>query len=521
VEGLEKTGWAKALGLAGLGVMAGGGLFYAVSFRYGQWGLVACGVGLAAVLVALALARRQVGRVMGSRAARLGMGAGLATLAALALAVFLGALASRHHLRWDVSQARRHSLAPQTLKVLKKIDKPVEAIAFFRENQAGRHQAIDLLDQYHYRNRLFRYRLVDPDQQPGLAKRFEIKTYGSVVLVAGDKEEKVKYLDEQGLTNGLIRLLREGTKTIYFLTGHGERSIKDIGREGFSQLAKEVEKQNYRVKELLLATQKEVPADASVVIIAAPSKPLLPQEKQRLTAFLKRGGGLLIMLEPEKNAGLKDWLARRGIVVGEDMVLDKASRLFGASSAWPLAASYGQHQITDPLEGTFCFFPLCRQVRLADRLPKGVDGVELVKSSPASWAETDLAALKTTGATYEKGKDTRGPISLGVAVTITYPPPKGSKGPKPKGHLVVFGDADFANNSYLGQAGNQDLVLNAISYLAEEEDLVSIRPRQVANQPLLLQPFQARVVFWLPVVVLPLIFGVIGVVVILRRRRPA
>ncbi len=518
MEGVRMKPAVKFLLLLGLVLMAGGGIFYSVALMHDSYGLLAAGLGLLLILAAAAMNARQLGQALRRRSARLGLGSGLAVAAVVALVVFLGALSGRHHLRWDFSQGAKHSLAAQTIKIVKGLKKPVEALAFFRDNQAGRRQAEETLDQYAYQNRLFRYRFVDPDRNPALAKRYQVRNYGTVVLVSGDREEKVKLPEEQALTNALIRLTRKGKKRVYFLKGHGERNLQGIGREDFSSLQKALEGQNYQVESLVLATAPAVPPDAAVLVIAAPKKPLLAKEKERLAAYLQRGGGLLIMLEPRQDAGLVAWLKQYGVVVGYDMVLDQASRLFGASPAWPVALQYGSHEITAPLEGVFCYFPVCRSVKLAAKLPAGARGVELVKSSPQSWAETNLESL-AQGARYDKDHDQKGPVSLGVVVTV--PPGQKAKPKGQEGRLVVFGDADFANNTHLDQAGNRDLVLNSIGYLAQEKDLVSIRAKQEASQPLLLQPYQARLVFWLPVVLLPAILMIIGMVVVMRRRRPA
>ncbi len=531
---------AKGLGLLGLLLMAGGGVFYSVSIIHDLYGLYLAGAGLALLLLAAVLGRARLLDILGKRSARLGLGAGAGVLVVLAMVVFLGALSMRHHLRWDLSAEGIHSLAPQSVKVLKGLKKPVEAIAFLRQNQAGRNQIEDLLDQYAFQSREFKYRFVDPDQDPGLAKRYRINEYGTVVLVSGDRDEQVKLPEEQSLTNALIRLTRKRKKVVYFLEGHGERSMQGIGKDDVSSLVKAIEHGGYTVKKLVLATAPRVPADASVVVMAGPEKKLMDVEKQRLAAYLGRGGGVLILVDPRTSTGLTGWLKERGIILGNDMVLDQASRLFNASPAWPLAMKYGDHPITNPLEGVMCYFPGARSVSLAAKLPKGVKGVELVKSSPQSWAETDLdALLADKSAKYDKGKDRLGPVSLAAAVSLPGVKPKAEEkpkagekpkqakskaareGPAPKGNLVVFGDADFVSNTHLDQAGNRDLVMNSVNFLAQEEDLVSISPKKATNQPLLLQPQEARLVFWIPVVLIPAALILLGLVVVIRRRRPA
>ena len=530
MEGLKHNQAAKWLALTGLVVMAGGGLFHALSIRHDFYGLIAAAVGLLLVLIAAPMAKSAVSGFFARRSARLGLGSGIAVLAVLALALFLGALGARHHVRWDFSQGDTYTLSPQTLKVLDNLKKPVQAYAFFKDTQAGRPQAAEELEKYAYASRLFTFRFVNPDHEPTLAKSLGVRNYGTVVLVTGGKDEKVQLPEEQELTNALIRLGREGKKKVYFLTGHGEPSLDGAGKEDYSSLRKAIEANNYQVKSLMLLTSSQVPPDAAMVIIAGPDKVLRPEETQRLGDYLAKGGSLLLLLDPDSDAGLKAWLGKRGVVIGQDLIIDQAARLAGLSPLVPVINSYGFHEITKLLAGTICFFPQARSVALSPKPPAGIKGEELVKSSPASWA-TDYAGFlawyqeQVKKLKQGKGqqqaielrpgpKDAKGPISLGVAETI-----EGAAKAPQQARLVVFGDSDFVNNEFLELGGNHDLIMNSISWLAEDEDLVSIRAKKRASQPLLLQPFEQRLLFWIPIVVWPLIVGIIGAVVIIRRRR--
>lgn len=530
MEGVKPM--AKWLALGGLLLAALGGLFYALSMQNPGYGLIAAAVGLALVATGLIAARQQVGQAMGTRAFRLGLGSGAAVLAVAALVVFLGAMAERHHLRWDFSQGHKLSLAPQSIKVLDKLEQPVNIYAFFKSGQAGRQQVKELLDLYAYHNRKITYRFVDLDNHPGLANRFNVKTHGQLVMVGKGKEEKVSLPDEQNVTNAFIRMTRTQKKAIYFLGGHGERDLKGIGKADFNELKKTLENQNYEVKTLILATQEKVPDDAVCIILAAPVKDLLAVEKERISAYLQKGGGVLMMIEPNQEAGLNDWLKQRGVILGDNLVVDASAARIGASPFWPLGLTYGSHSVVTPLENVLTFFPIARTVNLAPQLPPGAVGIELVLTGPQSWAEVDFREA-VEQPEFTDGRDLAGPVSLGVVVEFAKPAPqpepdkeKGDKAgaekpPAQGGRLIVFGDADFASNEYFQQAGNRDLALNSIAFLAQEGDLISISPKQEASQPLMVQPSQARVVFYVPVVVLPLVFVIIGVMVVIRRRRPA
>ena len=291
---------------------------------------------------------------------------------ALAVAVLLGALASRHHFSLDLSKDRRHTLAPQSVQLLAQLRQPVKAYAFFRDGQNGRQTLADLLELYANQSRQFRYQFADPDREPGLAKRFDVRAYGSLVLTQGDQVERVKLPEEQEITSALLRLGRPGPKTVYLLGGHGELSPSDNGAEGVSQFQQALEQQSYLVKPLLLAASGQAPADAALVLAAGPQKPLLPAETAALDQLLKRGGGLLLLLDPQHDGGLGAWLAERGLRLDDDLLLDPASSLVGASPAWPIVTDYGDHPLTRPLQGMLTYFPLARSLGLAQTLPAGV-----------------------------------------------------------------------------------------------------------------------------------------------------
>lgn len=523
MEGMKNNLIARITALAGLFLLGLGGLFYALATREIIWGLVLALAGLALLVLAGLLNRRSLAKIAVQRQMRMGFGAVIGVLVFLALAVFLGALSSRHHLRIDVSKTGLHTLAPQTIQVLKGLKEPVEALAFFQSVEMNRKETQLLLAQLHYHNKLLSFRFVDPNSDPTLAEKYQINAFGTVVLVAGERHETIKAVDEQNLINALIRVTHKEKKKIYWLTGHGERSLKDDQKDGYSLLKTSLIQQNYSLVPLLLATAKEVPADAAAVVAAGPRKPLAKLEMERLSAYLARGGRLLIMLDPQWDGGLTGWLAGYGVKLGNDVVVDLASQEMGKSPFIPIAAAYGDHEITRPLANTATFFTVARSVTPIKDNPRKTNVGPLVVTSKVSWAETDIVGMQKKAPEFNQGQDKAGPITL--AVLAVLPEAKaalvGDSKTPPRGELVVLGDSDFATNQNLGQMGNRDLILNAIAYLAQEADLVALRPKMAGNESMVLGIFQARLVFWMPVVVAPLIFMVIGIVVVLRRRRVA
>jgi len=470
------------------------------------------------------------------RSTRHGASALILILLVLGILVFVEAISARHSARLDLTAGKRFTLSEQTSKILKNLEKPVRVTAFYQEGSPQAEEARDLLDQYAYASRKFSFTFVDPDRFPGKARRYKITAYGTLMLETDTREEKITQPTEQELTNALLRVMRKAEKVIYFISGHDEKSTEDYGKDGYSGVKKAIEDQNYVVRDLLLMRAEEVPADASVLIIAGPKKPLFSEEISTLKRFIDQGGHLLILIDPETDTGLTEFLKSCGIEVGQDIIVDKLSRLFGADYLTPIVSQYaGYHPITENFKAA-SFFPLARSIRVANDVPQHVQNTELAKTGPNSWAETDLAMLKKGSASFDSQKDTMGPIPVAMVSTIQHETEEAKDGqtettvedkaeesddekdvPRPA-RIVVFGDSDFAGNAYVNLSGNRDLFMNALSWLAEEEDLIAIRPKEGESQPVVLSYTQTRVIFWASVVLLPGGVLIIGVVVLRQRR---
>jgi ABC-type uncharacterized transport system involved in gliding motility auxiliary subunit len=368
--------------------------------------------------------------------------------------------------------------------------------------------AEDLLKQYaRYANGKFTWKVVDPDREPALARRYAIEAYGTVVLETKTKSEKVSDADEEKLTNGLVKVTREGKRTVYVLQGHGEHELNNAERGGFTEAKAALERANYEVKPLMLAREGKVPDDAAVVIEPGPRTDLFPPVLEALDAYIGRNGKLLVMVNPFQNEGLKKWVAKYGVELGDNLIVEPnpIGRLFGIGPEVPIVQQYESHAITRDMGGVSTLFPITRSVDKGKTVPQGTNVQLLARTSPQSWGETNRDALQR-GEAQPDPQDPRGP--LGVAAVAT----------KDKARIVAYGTSTLASNQFLNLQGNRDFFLNTVSWLAEEEDQISIRPKDTRQSPVFLSAQQAQAVFLLPVVVLPALVLVAGIVVTVRRR---
>ena len=436
-----------------------------------------------------------------------------------AILVMVNFLANRYPQRLDVTEGKLHSLAPLTVQTLEALEVDVEAIAFM---EGGTNESLrSLLEQFtvHGKGR-FSYEFVDPDRDPERTRDYGVRNYNTLVIGAGpDTRQRLTELTEKEITNALLKVARNRREVVYVSVGHGERGFSD-NEHDMKPLLERLQEIDYAVRDsLFLAREGEVPQDCSALLIAGPRSGFLPTEVDAVRRYLARGGAVFLLLEPLYTTGLEELLGEWGVEIGDDFVIDTSGigSLFGLDFTIPVATKYdAKHPITrQHRSGVMTFYELVRSVRLDSTAIAtiGADAAVLVTTSEASWGETDLSVLRESGGEQTVSlddNDLQGPVGLAVAVHDTA---------GAGGRLVVFGDSDIATGRYFGLQGNGDFVLNALSWLAEDESLISIRPREAGYRPIALTEGQSDWVFWITVILYPGAVAVLGFVVVSRKGR--
>jgi len=427
----------------------------------------------------------------------------------MGIVALLAFLTTRQHLRTDWTENKLYSLADQSEKIISGLDKEVKVIAFFRESEQKGAQ--DLLDEYAFYSDYITVEFVDPDAKPQIAKQYQVNQYNSLVIESGAKKETIQELSEANLTNAIMKVTRDVEKTVYFLTGHGERSISEDGVETYKQAAEAIKKENYIVKEINLvrriAKGKGIPDSCTVFAIIRPISNFFPQELDSIKAFVDKGGKLLVMLDPERNNDIADFFRNYHVEIGNNMVVDASGmgQLFGAGPAMPLVSNYDNSIPITKDFNVMTFYPqTCSVIPMEDK--GDYDIKEILKTGANSWGETDF---KSREVTFNEGRDIPGPVTIAVLIEKNV-------GDKKLG-IALFGDSDFAKNGYFKNQGNADLFLNTVNYLAEEKDLISIRPKEIDDRRVTLTQADVATIFWLVVVAIPLLVIIAGVVFYIKR----
>lgn len=449
---------------------------------------------------------------------------GLYTLLVIGVLILVNVLGQRFPWRADLTISKEFSLAPQTIEVLEKLPGEVKAIGFFGEGDGGtRSYMEDMFKEYELRSKgKFTWQIVDPADEPSLIQKYEINYSGVTLLTYKEKQEKLDQWDlmggyamdgrpqingEQALTNAIIRLTADRTPKFYFLEGHGERILG-----GWQD---QLRKEGYTYDSFNFASRPEFPTDADGLVIAGPTRDLTERELEAIDKWTdEKGGRLVVMVDPGVSLpNLERWLDERwGLELRNDVVIDP-ERNYMYDSASPVP-SYRYHSITSRIDGArlAMVMPRARSI-LAPEAKDGFEISPLLVSSSEAWGETTLK-----GQAVKEDGDTKGPLTMAVAMTRNKVEKSENQPEKPEARLVLIGSSSFAHGEVLEVQGNLDFIMAAAGWLADRGESVTIRAREAFKVPMFFTSDQAVWILVGTVVVLPLLFLATGGLVWWRRR---
>ncbi len=525
ITNLIKTYW-KYLYLPAIFLLVAGSV---AGVTTGQWRslyLLAIAMGsmllggwmIASVLIANPLLSR--------RSTQAGTNALLTTVALLIIVAVVNLFAFRYSVTFDLTENQQFTLFSQSQALVKSLENPVKIWVF---DSSPNNRDKELLKNYQRYSNQFSFEFVDPDQKPNLVKEFKVNSQGDVFIEYGDKKQLVQTLinfnqreplSEIKLTNAIEKIRQTQTSSVYFLQGHGESAL-NTSKEGLSGAVAGLESKGFKVNPLNLAEKATIPEDADVIVLAGPQRALLKAEVAALSRYQDQGGEVLVMVGAEIDAGLDPWLKNWGATLDRRIVVDVsgAGQMLGLGPAAPIVTRYGEHPITRDFNNGISIFPLSRPI--ATVKTQGVTAVTLLEASENMLAKTEL----TQELEYDPTVDLRGPFDLGIALERTplpsptvspspdvspSPSPSPDPTPRPKdlkpAKLVVIGNALFATNEWFNEQLNGDIFLNSVQWLAnQDEQPLSIRPKEPTNRRLNLTPLQASLVGWLSWIVVPLV----------------
>lgn len=419
--------------------------------------------------------------------------------------------AYKHPIQNDLSVYKMNSLTDQSKNVLKKMKGEIKFKLFARKQEAG--LWLPLFEYYRAEKNNIVIEKVDIDVRPDLVADYHITEAATLVIEYEGKRQYVTDRDELNITNGLIKISRSSDPVVYFIQGHGEGDLNSVENEGLKYIFEAIKNSAVDVRPLSLLSTQEIPFDAKTIILWGPKTALQPTELKVLQRFLDRKGNLLVALDPDLNQDahveLRALLRRYRLNIRNDLVIDRKSFVSGSNGSIPLVDTYNtEHPITKKFKGQV-FFPLVSSIEeVPEQLTSEKGRVTMLMSSslfPESWGETNIKEFVTQKVEYNKGKDHPGPLNLAAAFESDH------------NKIVAFGNSGFVLNAYLKFGTNYSLFLNSLSWLVDEDRLISFNLPIVQSEPIFISQQQMGIVFYFSVLFSPLIL--FGVSIYMYRRK--
>jgi ABC-type uncharacterized transport system involved in gliding motility auxiliary subunit len=427
------------------------------------------------------------------RTTKHGANMGVLILMSLALVVASNYLGYRSNKTFDVTEEKLNSLSLQSQQVLKALKGEVTFTVFYvpDQNRDFRQQLRNDLSMYLDQSSLIKMRFVNSYENPGLATDYLRDKNTKTALFAEHQGRRIMVdspYNETNVTSAIVRATRDTQKTIYFVTGHGEPNID--GQNGLQVLRAGLEGMSFKLANLNLAMGDNMPTGDAVIAIIGPKNAFLDVELERLRAFVKQGGRLLIAIDPGQNHNLANLTRSFGIEFKNNYMLSVQLQQNGLIVA---ATNFDKNnEITRgfPTPGFAAAFFEASELARAKEAPTAWTYHELVQTEDQAVAFSDPRAKTIESDSRRRlvGAQVDIPIETNTVTTdkdgkITEAP---SDKPQSRTAVAIFGDSDFFTDRVINQLGNRDLAFNIFASLGREPELSGIRPPKAKGTTLLL-----------------------------------
>jgi ABC-2 type transport system permease protein len=429
----------------------------------------------------------------------------------------------------DISSAKLYSITSNTKAVVNNLEKDVTIYWIVQANEED--DIIEnLLAKYDSLSDHIDVVKKNPDVYPTFAAQYtdEDVANNSLVVECGERSRYIAYDDiylsevdyssysyyygysytysfdgEGAITSAIDYVVNEDQPKIYTLEGHGEGDLP-------TTFSDQISKSNIDVDTLSLLTVDEVPEDADIIMIYAPSSDLSEAEITMLSEYAAAGGKILVVAGPASDGtfltNLYALLSEYGVETAEGIVIEGNRSNYYGYPFMPLP-NLEDSDITNPLseENYYVLMYLAQGLQVSS---SATSVTSLLTTTDESFVKAydELAQ----GNIEQADDDTAGPFALGVSISCDN-----------DGQIVWFTSSYFLEdeiNSYSSGA-NVNLAMNAISSMVGEREALAIRSKSLDYSYLTIPEATATNLKLLLIGVFPLAYLGIGIAVFVSRRR--
>lgn len=451
------------------------------------------------------------------------------TCLVVGIILFSNFIIKQFHLSIDFTEESVFSLSEQSASIVKGLDEEIELIIL---HKAGSDESTitRVLDTYKKASNFIKLTYIDPELHPGTISPYQKDgvplNYGSVIVSKGEKfkvispeemytfDQNVQKIEtvqaESKITNAILFIQSEYDSVVYVTVGHQETQLP-------KELTQVLQTENYTIREMNLA-QEFNPQPNDIVIMNSPKKDVTNHEKEVLLNYLDDGGNLFLLADliDEKQPNLMEVLNSYGVQLKKAMTFEDNPKYTITSQNMYLLPKMLEHPIVSPLtvskSAVLTVYAQPIEIMQVKKDTLQIDS--LLATSDQSYAKT-IETMKSTTSQEKQEKDLSGPFSIAVAITNMTD----ENNPNNNGQIVLFSSAYLLKDQLI-EASNQsniDVTMNAINWLSEREESISIRGKDVSSKLLTMNQSQQTMISLLAMGIIPIIVVIIGAVVNYRR----
>ncbi len=443
----------------------------------------------------------------------------------LSVTSVLAWLSARYSFEADWTATGSNTLSKASTVLLGRLKDPVFITSYATEDDNIRRSVTSIIKRYQRHKPDLTLNFINPDLVPDEIRTLGITLNGELLIKYQGRQETLKNISEQNITNVLQRLARSGERWLTFLDGHGERKAQGTANHDLGNWVQHLETKGFKTQTHTLAQNPQLPDNSSVLILAGPQVNFLPGEVKLIKQYVTDGGNLLWLSDPGDLHGLMPLARTLGISFETGTIVDPTTQMLGLNDPrFALVAEYPNHEITKNIEA-LTLYPQAVGLKLIP--PPGWTSHNLLRTESRSWSETGKIAGSIQ---FNKGSDVLGPFTLGVALTRKIPsidiqavsdqssnPPIDNDTTTQR--IVIIGDGDFLSNAYLGNGGNLKIGINIINWLAHDDNFIDIPVKMAIDKNLQLSPIAQGVIGFGFLFIIPLSFAGAGLFVWWSRRK--
>jgi hypothetical protein len=400
----------------------------------------------------------------------------------------------------DLTLQKLYQVRKASIELVKTLTKDNKLIMTFWGTREQWNQYEDLLLSYKNASNNVQLNWINPDKNPELAIQIQGRELPQLSIEYGAKKQWVDTLDEWLISVTLNTLKEKNNKLVCFLSTHQTIPIDSVAEDGLSEFKKVLQSEGFSIQYIDLNSMLEAKT-CQAVLIVGPKDDFLVSEIKMLTELAKMLP-LILAITPSVDKkylfNLRQWINQLGVSSIGSPVIDQSVLQFGEQAINVLWTNQ-QHDIDSnwsnlALVKGRVLFQLTTAFDLSKSSQSKITPIIYTQAYPSTWQEANWDGVIAGKVTFNDESDKKGPLPILVSLESSQ-----------IHQLILVGTDRLWINGLKNYPANFNLGVNLIKTLVKDTVTSSASSIVLRDEKLFLHNSQAKLVFYLSIVVMPIL----------------